>query len=75
MLNIKKNYKLTKPFIYIKYYKYLNMKKNITNYYIEKYNNLKIKMNKKKKRKIIFNKKVIYYHLNIIKGGLLKVLN
>lgn len=67
--------KFNKNFVYIKFYKYLNSIKKLTNIYCDKYTKLKRKINKNQKKKIIFKKKVIFIFKNYLEGGILKIFN
>jgi len=58
---------------YIKFFKYLNIKKKFINLYIKKYLNLKFKFNKYIKFKYI-NKNISYYYNNKLKYGILDYL-
>jgi hypothetical protein len=73
--NKNNKFNLTKKFVYIKFYKYLNEIKNLTKSYCKKYDSLKKKLNLNRKKKIVYHKKAIYYHKNALEGGILKILN
>jgi len=64
-----------KNFVYIKFYKYLNSIKKITNIYCDKYNKLKKKTNLNRKKKVFFKKNIIFFFKNYLEGGILKILN
>lgn len=69
--NISKNNENHK-FVYIKFFKYLKSIEKLTNYFCLKYDKLKKRINRNKKKKIIFNKKIIYFFKNALEGGILK---
>jgi hypothetical protein len=64
-----------KIFVYVKFYKYLNSIKKITNIYCEKYNKLKKETNLNRKKKVFLKKNIIFFFKNYIEGGILKIFN